>query len=64
MQYRIVNDVGYLFGKEYKAYSIECKRFNILWVPVYLNGHKWVLDNLDNARCAVSVLSAKGTVVE
>lgn len=64
MQYRIVNDIGYLLGAEYKAYSIEGKRFGILWVPIYMNGHKWVFDNLDSARRAISVLSAKGTVVE
>ena len=64
MQYRIVNDIGYLLGREYRAYSIEGKRFGILWVPIYVNGHKWLFNNLDDARKAILVLSAKGTVVE
>lgn len=36
MQYRIVNDIGYLLGAEYKAYSIESVRGLISYGCLYI----------------------------
>lgn len=63
MQYRVVLGVHSVYGKLKTAYFVQCKRWNIVWVPMSINGSDCCFSELKDAQDCIKMLSRVGEEV-